>query len=84
MSLRRHTSIVLLTTWAVYAYRDIWPLATYDSGPADIAEGRILWFKITALTLAGLVIPLSSPRRHTPVGKTVRGHIPVLDSFINS
>ncbi|RDX55373.1 hypothetical protein OH76DRAFT_1478034 [Lentinus brumalis] len=72
VSLRRHTSIVLLTTWAVYAYRDIWPLATYDSGPADIAEGGILWFKISALTLAGLVIPLSSPRPHTPVGKTVR------------
>ncbi|PIL29368.1 ATP-binding cassette transporter [Ganoderma sinense ZZ0214-1] len=56
-------NIVLLATWAVYAYRDIWPLATYDLTPIDGAEGNLLWAKIGLLTLAAIVLPLISPRR---------------------
>ncbi|KAI0711031.1 P-loop containing nucleoside triphosphate hydrolase protein [Cerioporus squamosus] len=73
MSLKRHAALVLLATWAIYAFRDIWPLATYDSSPADIVEGGILWVKTGALTLAAVVIPLISPRQYTPVGKTECG-----------
>ncbi|KAM5539773.1 hypothetical protein V8D89_006586, partial [Ganoderma adspersum] len=56
-------NIILLATWAVYAYRDIWPLATYDLTPIDKAEGNVLWAKIGLLTLAAIVLPLISPRR---------------------
>ncbi|TBU52681.1 P-loop containing nucleoside triphosphate hydrolase protein [Dichomitus squalens] len=57
-------NIILLAIWAVYAYRDIWPLATYDLTPIDGAEGNLLWAKIGLLTLAAIVLPLISPR-HT-------------------
>ena len=56
-------NIILLATWGVYAYRDIWPLATYDLTPIDEAEGNVLWAKIGLLTLAAIVLPLISPRR---------------------
>ena len=55
-------NIILLAMWAVYAYRDIWPLATYDLAPIDGGEGNLLWAKIGLLTLAAIVLPLISPR----------------------
>lgn len=30
-----HLTFVLLVAWIVYAYRDVWPLATYYLAPAD-------------------------------------------------
>ncbi|RPD55086.1 multidrug resistance-associated ABC transporter [Lentinus tigrinus ALCF2SS1-6] len=68
-SLERHVSFLLLTTWIAYAYRDIWPLATYTLVPADTSDGWILWVELSALTLAGIVVPLTAPRRHIPVGR---------------
>ncbi len=65
-------SFVFLVVWIVYAYRDIWPLATYTLVPADASEGWILWAELSALTLAGIVVPLITPRRRNPVGKQVR------------
>ncbi|KAI1790046.1 P-loop containing nucleoside triphosphate hydrolase protein [Ganoderma leucocontextum] len=56
-------NLVLLAAWAVYAYRDIWPLATYDLTPIDGPEGSLLWVKIGLLTLAAIVLPLISPRQ---------------------
>ena len=56
-------NVVLLAAWAVYAYRDIWPLATYDLTAIDGAEGNLLWVKIGLLTVAAIVLPLISPRR---------------------
>ncbi|RDX55375.1 P-loop containing nucleoside triphosphate hydrolase protein [Lentinus brumalis] len=67
--LQRHVSFVFLVVWIVYAYRDIWPLATYTLVPADASEGWILWAELSALTLAGIVVPLITPRRRNPVGK---------------
>jgi len=35
--------------------------------PADLAEGKILWAKITLLFFIALVIPLVIPNRYVPV-----------------
>ncbi|KAI0711040.1 P-loop containing nucleoside triphosphate hydrolase protein [Cerioporus squamosus] len=68
-SLGVHTSLVLLAVWIVYVYRDIWPLATYTLVPADASKGWILWVEICALTLAGILVPLLTPRQRISVGK---------------
>jgi hypothetical protein len=64
---RRHTSAVLFITWIVYAYRDIYPLLTFDEIPKDDPKNGILWAKITLLTLSGVFIPLIIPRCYIPV-----------------
>lgn len=61
-----HTSLILAVTWCVYIYRDVWPLATVTTSPADLAEGKILWAKIALLSLGGIVIPLLTPRTYVP------------------
>ncbi|KAI9056609.1 P-loop containing nucleoside triphosphate hydrolase protein [Trametes sanguinea] len=62
-----HASLILAATWGFYMYRDVWPLATLDRSPADAAEGPILWVKLSLLSFGGVVIPLVSPRKYTPV-----------------
>lgn len=66
-----HLNIVLLVPFVVYAYRDLWPLATYTSSPADGVEGKKLWFKIACITLAAVFLPLSAPRQYIPVDHQV-------------
>ncbi|KAI0793375.1 P-loop containing nucleoside triphosphate hydrolase protein [Abortiporus biennis] len=63
----RHLVVVLFVSWIVFVYRDIWPLATYTSEPADGEEGWLIWTKIGALTLAAALIPLFIPRQYTPL-----------------
>ena len=63
--------MVLLVTWAVYAYRDLWPLATYHLKPAD-AEDPFVWVKMSVLTLAAVVVPLVTPREYVPINPEVR------------
>ncbi|KAF9038074.1 hypothetical protein BJ165DRAFT_1604107 [Panaeolus papilionaceus] len=63
----KSVSIVLLSTWGVYAYRDLWPLATYTLQPQDGVEGNVLWFKISVLTVISVIMPLLIPRRYVPV-----------------
>lgn len=63
--------VTLLSAWAVYAYRDVWPLLTYHLKPLDAAEGPILWTKISILTLAAIVIPLIRPRHYVPYNPAV-------------
>ncbi|KAH8990840.1 hypothetical protein EDB92DRAFT_1935217 [Lactarius akahatsu] len=53
-----HLSSLLLVTFFVYAYRDIWPLLTFVLSPADEREGILLWFKLGLLAFAAVVIPL--------------------------
>jgi hypothetical protein len=65
--LTRHTNTVLFTAFAVYTYRDVWPLATYGHGPVDIAEGSLLWAKLAVLTVAAVIIPLLIPRQYIPI-----------------
>ncbi|KAI9509765.1 hypothetical protein F5148DRAFT_1275094 [Russula earlei] len=61
-----HLSLLLLVTFSVYAYRDIWPLLTFTLLPADRWEGVLLWAKIGLLAVAGVVIPLITPRQYVP------------------
>ncbi|CCM00579.1 uncharacterized protein FIBRA_02614 [Fibroporia radiculosa] len=66
-SVSRHLAIVLLFTWGVYMYRDVWPLATFTLTPIDSAEGSLLWGKISLLTLAAVLVPICMPNRHIPI-----------------
>ena len=54
---------LLLVVWAIYAYRDIWPLASFTSTPLDADEGILLWVKVVLLTLVAIILPLVTPRR---------------------
>lgn len=56
----------MFATFAVYVYRDVWPLATYTLHPADTPLGPLLWAQIAALTLAEAVVPLVIPRAYVP------------------
>lgn len=61
-----HLSSVLLITWTTFAYRDIWPLATYTLTPEDSREGWLVWLKIGLLSFAAIVVPLFVPRKYIP------------------
>ncbi|KAI0066573.1 P-loop containing nucleoside triphosphate hydrolase protein [Artomyces pyxidatus] len=62
----RHLNLLLLATFCVYAYRDLWPLATFTLSPADQLEDALLWVKISLLTFASIFIPLTIPRQYMP------------------
>ncbi|TFK44019.1 multidrug resistance-associated ABC transporter [Crucibulum laeve] len=63
----RHTIFLLFVSLGVYTYRDVWPLATTTETPMDIAEGKLLWVKITLLAITALLIPLVIPHQYIPV-----------------
>ena len=67
----RHLVLVLLATWGVYVYRDVWTLATFTLTPADAAEGWCLWVKIALLTFAAVIVPVVMPAQYTPFDPTV-------------
>jgi len=58
--------------FTVYIYRDIWPLATYDSDPKDRHDQSMLWYKIGLLAILTVVIPLSMPTQYVPINAKVR------------
>ncbi|GJE87809.1 multidrug resistance-associated ABC transporter [Phanerochaete sordida] len=60
-----HLAFVLLVTWLVYIYRDIWPLATYYLTPAD-EQNAFFWTGFSLLTVAAAVVPLTVPRKYVP------------------
>ncbi|KAI0066574.1 P-loop containing nucleoside triphosphate hydrolase protein [Artomyces pyxidatus] len=62
----RHVNVLLLSSFGVYAYRDLWPLATSVLSPVDQPEGVVLWVKIVLLAFASVVIPLTVPRQYIP------------------
>lgn len=66
-----HLTVLLLTLFAVYTYRDIWPLLTFTEKPIDSCEGPLLWGKLAALTVGAVVYPLFSPRLYIPVDAKV-------------
>lgn len=63
----RYNILLLLSIFLTYAYRDIWPLATYYDRPVDITEGGVLWLKIGITFFTAIIIPLFIPRRYIPV-----------------
>ncbi|KIK53742.1 hypothetical protein GYMLUDRAFT_178425, partial [Collybiopsis luxurians FD-317 M1] len=65
--LTRHLSLVLLVTWLVYGYRNIFPLATFSEMPPDLCKGWILWTEVAILTVTAIVIPAAIPREYIPV-----------------
>ena len=67
-----HLTVLLLVIWGLYAYRDVWPLATFTLAPQDSGEGWILWAKVTLLTLSGVLVPLCAPRAYVPIDPEVR------------
>jgi len=62
--------LVMVSVTVVYAYRDIWPLATYDLEPTDGLHPW-LWCKIVVTVNLALIIPLYMPHRYTPVDPEV-------------
>ncbi|KAJ7675294.1 hypothetical protein B0H17DRAFT_1207802 [Mycena rosella] len=63
----RHLDLLLMVAFAVFFYRDVFPLATYTWPVQDAAEGRLLPAKLVALALAAVAIPLVTPRTYVPV-----------------
>ncbi|KAJ3786105.1 hypothetical protein GGU10DRAFT_291027 [Lentinula aff. detonsa] len=62
----RHLNFVLCATLAVYVYRDVYPLGTFQLKPQDDPEG-FLWVKIGLLALAGVLVPLCVPTKYVAV-----------------
>ncbi|KAH9480738.1 ATP-binding cassette transporter abc4 [Psilocybe cubensis] len=63
----RYNIVLLLVTLAVYAARDVWPLATVEEIPMDTAYGNLLWVRIAILAVTALIVPLFIPRRYIPI-----------------
>ncbi|TFK76754.1 P-loop containing nucleoside triphosphate hydrolase protein [Pluteus cervinus] len=64
---QNHLCFLLLVAFAIYSYRDIFPLATYTVVPLDSHEGWVLWSKVTILTIVSIIIPLVIPQKYVPV-----------------
>ncbi|KAH8986103.1 hypothetical protein EDB92DRAFT_1949382 [Lactarius akahatsu] len=67
-----HLSSLLLGTFSVYAYRNIWPLLTFTLSPVDAWEGALLWVRIGLLAFAAIVIPLLVPYQYIPIDPKAR------------
>ncbi|KAF9024857.1 P-loop containing nucleoside triphosphate hydrolase protein [Hymenopellis radicata] len=63
---KNHLNFLLLVTAGVMSYRDIAPLATFNSFPRDESEGWLLWMKVALLLMTAVIIPLVSPREYVP------------------
>ena len=61
-----HLTLLLVVTFGIYVYRDLYPLGTFDKSPMDLSEGDLLWPMISVLGVTGIVIPLFTPRTYTP------------------
>jgi hypothetical protein len=68
----QHLAVVLLVTFLVYVYRDLFPLMTFTEKPEDLYEGELLWAKVAVLAVVGVIIPLVSPRQYIPFDPAVR------------
>ncbi|KAJ7069529.1 hypothetical protein C8F01DRAFT_1245729 [Mycena amicta] len=61
----QHANAVLFAAFALYAYRDIIPLATFTRTPLD--HGPKMAAKIVLVSFTGVVVPLFTPRLYIPV-----------------
>ncbi|KAG8995370.1 hypothetical protein FRB90_000200, partial [Tulasnella sp. 427] len=62
-----HLTTLLFVAWSVFAYRNLYPLATYTKHPVDASDGWITWVRVALLTVVGAVLPLIVPRRFVPI-----------------
>lgn len=67
----KHLIIMLIATFGIYFYRDLFPLATFTRTPRDLSEGWVLWTKVVILALTSIGIPLFIPRQYKPVDPEV-------------
>jgi hypothetical protein len=67
-----YATITVLSLFAVYAYRDVWPLLTFTLHPLDGAEGLLVWVKIALAAIAGVLLPMLEPYAYVPVNPAVR------------
>jgi hypothetical protein len=60
---------LMLLAWAVYSYRDLYPLITYSKHPLDpeFLPQPIVWTRFSLLTIVAVVIPLVQPSQYRPV-----------------
>ena len=77
ISATRYNILVLLSVFAVYLYRDIWPLATFTEHPKDLHEGYLLWVKFSITTFTAVIIPLFIPRKYVAIDPKVQYTIPL-------
>ena len=61
-----HLVWVLFGTWLIFAYRDLFPLATFTLSPIDVEEGWLLWTKVGILTFVATIIPIIIPTQYVP------------------
>ncbi|KAF8610181.1 P-loop containing nucleoside triphosphate hydrolase protein [Ceratobasidium sp. AG-I] len=76
-----HLVVLLLIAFGVYAWRDLFPFATFSLHPAESAGGWLTWSRIGILTFASIVIPLSIPRTYVPLDSDNPG-IPNLEQTV--
>ncbi|KAK7025989.1 hypothetical protein VNI00_015819 [Paramarasmius palmivorus] len=62
----QHANAILTVSFAIYAYRDLFPLTTFQLTPQDEREGAVVWWKIGILGIVAL-LPLFMPREYKPV-----------------
>ncbi|KAG8864753.1 hypothetical protein FRB96_003338, partial [Tulasnella sp. 330] len=62
-----HLAMLLLVAFGVFFYRDVIPLAMIFKVPQDAADGWVTWLQVALLSLAGVIIPVITPRRYSPV-----------------
>ena len=79
-----HLVWVLFGTWAIYGYRDIYPLGTFTLEPLDLQEGWLMWAKLAVLTFAAVVIPSFIPTQYVPFDPKVCLNLRVCYSALNS
>ncbi|TFK40612.1 P-loop containing nucleoside triphosphate hydrolase protein [Crucibulum laeve] len=53
-----HARLLLFAVFTVDAIRNVWPLTTYTQSPKDLPEGQLLWVRLGAVTISGVIIPL--------------------------
>lgn len=65
-----YTTLITITLFFVYAYRDVWPLMTYTLRLEDSDDWK-LWTKLGLAGISGILIPLIEPTPYIPVNPEV-------------
>nr|XP_031862945.1 uncharacterized protein CI109_001420 [Kwoniella shandongensis]KAA5530017.1 hypothetical protein CI109_001420 [Kwoniella shandongensis] len=60
-----HLDTLLFLGFSLYAYRDLWPLCTFNLDPADI-NNAITWSRVALLSVVAVLVPLIRPRTYVP------------------
>jgi hypothetical protein len=67
LHLQTRGTLVLLSVFASYAYRNLWPLLTTRLQPLDVLEGPFLWAKIVLCLIVSALLPVLQPFPYMPV-----------------